>query len=61
MRAHGQSVILYMLTEIQRAYYQSWGMPVLKVFLGALFTYQVIYLSWLKLEEIEEKHTKDGM
>jgi hypothetical protein len=35
-------------------------MPVLKVFLGALFTYQVIYLSWLKLEEIEEKHIKDG-
>ena len=35
-------------------------MPVLKVFLGALFTYQVIYLSWLKLEEIEQKHNKDG-
>lgn len=34
-------------------------MPVLKVFLGALFTYQVIYLSWLKLEEIEQKHNKD--
>ena len=47
--------------DAQRAYYQSWGMPVVKVFLGALFTYQVIYLSWLKLEEIEEKHTKDGM
>jgi hypothetical protein len=36
-------------------------MPVLKVFLGALFTYQVIYISWLKLEEIEEKHVKSGM
>jgi hypothetical protein len=33
---------------------------VVKVFLGALFTYQVIYLSWLKLEELEVKHNKDG-
>ena len=43
-----------------RAFYKTFGRPIAKVFLGALFTYQVIYWSWVKLEAIEEKHDKDG-
>lgn len=30
----------------------------LKCFLGALFTYQLAYYGWMKLEAIEEKHDK---
>ncbi|KAF2474519.1 uncharacterized protein BDR25DRAFT_310997 [Lindgomyces ingoldianus] len=36
-------------------FYKSFGSPILKTFLGALFTYQVIYWSWLKLESLETK------
>lgn len=32
-----------------------------KVFLGALFTYQVTYFLWLKLESLENKKEGDGM
>lgn len=32
-------------------------MPILKCFLGALFTYQITYYTWMKLENAE--HTKD--
>lgn len=28
-----------------------------KVFLGALFTYQITYLAWSKLESMEEEKT----
>ncbi|KAH7391961.1 hypothetical protein BKA66DRAFT_439739 [Pyrenochaeta sp. MPI-SDFR-AT-0127] len=41
------------------AYYKSFGSPVLKSFLGALFTYQIIYYAWMKLETIEEQHDKN--
>ncbi|KAF2749484.1 hypothetical protein M011DRAFT_475572 [Sporormia fimetaria CBS 119925] len=37
------------------AFYKSFGMPVAKCFLGALFTYQVVYWGWMKLESLEEK------
>ncbi|OAL06747.1 hypothetical protein IQ06DRAFT_237078 [Phaeosphaeriaceae sp. SRC1lsM3a] len=40
------------------AYYKSFSYPVLKTFLIALFTYQLAYYAWLKLEVIEEKHDK---
>jgi hypothetical protein len=30
-----------------------------KCFLGALFTYQLAYFGWMKLEAIEEAHDKD--
>ncbi|KAF2790593.1 hypothetical protein K505DRAFT_311144 [Melanomma pulvis-pyrius CBS 109.77] len=36
-------------------FYKSFGSPILKCFLGALFTYQVTYWAWLKLETLEEK------
>lgn len=42
----------------QGAYYKSFSYPVLKTFLIALFTYQLAYYAWLKLEVIEEKHDK---
>jgi len=45
---------------LQRAFYQDFGRPIAKVFLGALFTYQVLYWSWLKLESIEVKREKNG-
>jgi len=45
---------------MQRAFYQSFGRPVAKVFLGALLTYQAIYWSWLKLESLEIKEDKNG-
>ncbi len=32
----------------------------LKCFLGALFTYQVIYYAWLKLETVEQVHEKSS-
>lgn len=43
---------------MQGTYYRSFGSPVLKCFLGALFTYQLAYFAWLKLETIEEQHEK---
>ncbi|KAF2112368.1 hypothetical protein BDV96DRAFT_580603 [Lophiotrema nucula] len=41
-------------------FYRSFGSPILKTFLGALFTYQVLYWSWLKLEAVEEKYDKEN-
>ena len=35
--------------------------PFAKVFLGAIFTYQVIYWTWLKLEMDEAKAEKNRM
>ncbi|RDI79567.1 hypothetical protein Vi05172_g10444 [Venturia inaequalis] len=43
-----------------RAFYKAWGIPLVKVFLGAMFTYQVLYYGWLKLESIEQKKEKDA-
>lgn len=34
--------------------------PFAKVFLGAIFTYQVIHWTWLKLEMDESKLEKNG-
>lgn len=31
-----------------------------RVFLGAMFTYQVLYYSWLKLESIEKRQDDAG-
>ncbi|KAF2876103.1 hypothetical protein BDV95DRAFT_590287 [Massariosphaeria phaeospora] len=42
------------------SFYKSFGSPVLKSFLGALFTYQVIYWAWLKLETLEAKAEKEA-
>lgn len=40
------------------AFYRSFSAPILKCFLGALFTYQLAYFGWMKLETIEETHDK---
>ncbi|KAF2630621.1 hypothetical protein BU25DRAFT_407913 [Macroventuria anomochaeta] len=40
------------------AFYKSFSAPILKCFLGALFTYQLAYFGWMKLETIEEAHEK---
>ncbi|RMJ22482.1 hypothetical protein PHISP_06657 [Aspergillus sp. HF37] len=39
--------------------YKVFGGPFAKVFLGAIFTYQVLYWCWLKLEMDEEKCEKN--
>jgi len=39
-------------------FYQTFGRPIAKVFLGAIFTYQVTYWLWTKLEMDEIKHDK---
>ncbi|KAB8073195.1 hypothetical protein BDV29DRAFT_157781 [Aspergillus leporis] len=39
--------------------YKLFVSPFAKVFLGAIFTYQVIYWTWLKLEMDESKYTKN--
>lgn len=44
----------------QMAAYRPFGAPFLKVFLGAVFTYQVIYYAWMKLETSEKKLLKNG-
>ncbi|KAH0363545.1 hypothetical protein KCU65_g7377, partial [Aureobasidium melanogenum] len=41
-----------------RAFYKSFGRPIAKVFLMALFTYQVLHYGWLRLEAMEEKEEK---
>ncbi|KAF2657350.1 hypothetical protein K491DRAFT_330740 [Lophiostoma macrostomum CBS 122681] len=40
-------------------FYRSFGSPILKCFLGALFTYQVTYWGWMKLESLEEVQDKE--
>ncbi|OJJ88881.1 uncharacterized protein ASPGLDRAFT_116650 [Aspergillus glaucus CBS 516.65] len=39
--------------------YKTFVSPFAKVFLGAIFTYQVIYWTWLKLETDEIKVEKN--
>ncbi|KAL2004995.1 hypothetical protein VTN00DRAFT_2845 [Thermoascus crustaceus] len=41
------------------AAFKAFGRPFAKVFLGAIFTYQVIYWTWLKLEMDEAKLEKN--
>ncbi|KAL2216387.1 hypothetical protein M432DRAFT_103265 [Thermoascus aurantiacus ATCC 26904] len=41
------------------AAFRAFGRPFAKVFLGAIFTYQVIYWTWLKLEMDEAKLEKN--
>ncbi|RAL01536.1 uncharacterized protein BO80DRAFT_381033 [Aspergillus ibericus CBS 121593] len=41
------------------ARYKLFVSPFAKVFLGAIFTYQVLYWTWLKLEMDESKYEKN--
>ena len=45
----------------QASRYKIFVGPFTKVFLGAIFTYQVIYWTWLKLEMDEAKVEKNRM
>lgn len=47
-------------TVHQVGFYKSFGRPIAKVFLGAMFTYQITYLLWHKLEIEETKAYKTG-
>ncbi|KAF2480791.1 hypothetical protein BDY17DRAFT_312617 [Neohortaea acidophila] len=40
-------------------FYKTFGRPIAKNFLIALCTYQLLYLSWLKLESLEVKKSKE--
>jgi hypothetical protein len=35
------------------SFYKTFGRPILKVALGAIFTYQLAYYGWVKMETIE--------
>ncbi|KAI9800595.1 MAG: hypothetical protein M1833_003253 [Piccolia ochrophora] len=41
-------------------FYQSFGRPIAKVFLGAVFTYQCAYWLWVKLETVEVRGKKEA-
>lgn len=41
--------------------FRPFGRPFIKVFLGAIFSYQLIYFTWMKLETWEKKLLKNGM
>lgn len=43
-----------------REFYKTFARPIGKNFLIAVVTFQVIYLSWLKLESLETKKEKEG-
>jgi hypothetical protein len=45
----------------QVSFYKTFGRPIFKVILTALFTYQAVYLIWMKLEHDELKADKEGM
>lgn len=48
------------LTVLEMSRYKTFVSPFAKVFLGAIFTYQVIYWTWLKLETDEIKVEKNS-
>jgi hypothetical protein len=45
----------------QRDFYKYRSRPVFKAVLIAIFTYEIIYWGWLKLESMETKHDTEGM
>ena len=55
-------VLLGLITDIiQVGFYRSFGRPIAKTFFGAVFTYQVIYFVWVKLDVDEMKAKKSGI
>jgi hypothetical protein len=50
----------YMADESQRDFYKYRSRPVFKAVLIAIFTYEIIYWGWLKLESLETKHDTEG-
>lgn len=45
----------------QIGFYKTFGRPIAKVFLGAVFTYQAVYWLWVKMETDELRMEKEGM
>jgi hypothetical protein len=41
-------------------FYKTFGRPVFKVFLMAMFTYQMLYLAWVRLEHGEEREQRQA-
>ncbi|KAL5604061.1 hypothetical protein BROUX41_002050 [Berkeleyomyces rouxiae] len=41
-------------------FYKTFGRPIAKVLLVAMFTYQLLYLGWTKLEHDDIKSTRNG-
>ncbi|KAI9674668.1 MAG: hypothetical protein M1817_001571 [Caeruleum heppii] len=56
--AHSWNLSLSGTDDHQISFYSSFGRPIAKVFLGALFTYQALYWLWVKLETEEVKREK---
>ncbi|KAF2861148.1 hypothetical protein K470DRAFT_257301 [Piedraia hortae CBS 480.64] len=42
-----------------RQFYRTFGQPLARNFLIAMATFQVLYITWVKLESIEVKHRKN--
>jgi hypothetical protein len=45
----------------QISIYKDFGRPFAKVFLMAVFVYQALYWTWMKMEKDEEKRIMSGM
>ncbi len=45
----------------QKDFYKTFTRPVAKCFLLAIFTYQLVYWAWVKLETNEIKADTEGM
>lgn len=48
------------LFKTQRNFYKAFTRPVAKGFLIAVFTYQLVYYIWVKLETDETKRDQEG-
>lgn len=58
--AFRMSLPRFMAYKVQLGFYRSFGRPIAKVFLGAVFTYQVIYFAWVKLDVEDVKDKKSS-
>lgn len=45
----------------QTQFYKTFGRPIAKVFLMAIFTYQLVYYVWVRLEHDEIRRGMEGM
>lgn len=49
-----------LMIDIQIGFYKTFSRPIAKVLLMAMFTYQLAYWGWTKLEKDEVKAQKTG-
>lgn len=50
----------HQLTSLQSQFYKTFSRPIAKVLILAVFTYQVTYWTWTKLEADEVRAKMDG-